>query len=431
MRILIWGLGHTGTVAAVGFAAMGHDVVGIDPDVRVVDAFRAGRPLAREPGVDSLLMDLLASGRLRASASGRDLLAGADAAVVCVGTAGADGRTSSVDRLLEAARELGAGLGNAPRGCRVVLRSTVEVGFTRGLLIPALERHSGRCAGRDFSVAYVPEFLREGSALEDFRSPSFVVLGLVDAAEAPAFRLLFESFAAPCHVVAPEEAELFKLVNNAFHALKIGFANEVGRLADALSVDPRRIMELVAADQRPGAPAAYLRPGFAFGGSCLPKDLCGLLSTAESRKARLPILASVLPSNELHLEAACRKIRGLGVRRVGIAGLAFKPGTGDMRGSAAILLAARLREQGLEVLLFDPEVDFALLPDSGRAFCLRHLPDLGEIIRRDAGQFVDESDAIVITAAHASLEELRSRCLAGGRALLVLDVAEETLPPRE
>jgi GDP-mannose 6-dehydrogenase len=428
MRILIWGLGHTGTVSAVGFAAMGHHVTGIDRDARIVDAFLAGRTLIRESGVDPLLRDLLSSGRLHASTSGRGLVAEADVVLVCVGTASPNGDILSSDDLLDVARELGAGLRDAPTGLWVALRSTVEVGFMRGVFVPALERHSARRTGRDFSVTVAPELLREGDAMEDFRHPPLIVLGLGDAEEAPALEPLFRGFAAPRHVVTFEEAELFKLVNNAFHALKVGFANEVARIGEAFGVDAARVMELVAADCKLGSSTAYLRPGFAFGGSCLPKDLRAILSMAASRRASLPILAGILPSNELHLEEACRRIRNLGVQRVGVAGLAFKPGTGDLRGSASILLAAKLRSQGLEVLLFDPDVDLAALSGPSRRFCERHLPDLAKIFRRNATRFVRETEAVVITETHTSLEPLRERCLASGRKVLVLTCSAAEVP---
>jgi GDP-mannose 6-dehydrogenase len=420
MRILIWGLGHTGTVSAVGFAAMGHSVIGIDRDARIVDAFVAGRPLIHESGVDRLLRGALASGRVKASRSGSALVAGTDVVLVCVGTASANGETPSHEHLLDVARELGAGLRGAPPGCQVVLRSTVEVGFTRSVFIPALERHSGCRVGRDFSVAVVPELLREGDALEDFRGPPLIVLGLGDAEGARALEPLFEGVAAPRHVVTFEEAELFKLVNNAFHALKIGFANEVGRIGETFGVDAARVMELVCADRRPGSSTAYLRPGFAFGGSCLPKDLRALLSTDALRRMSLPILAGVLPSNEVHLEAACGRVRSLGVSCVGVAGLAFKPGTADLRGSASILLASKLRSEGLEVLLFDPDVDPDALAGPSSRFCEHHLPGFAKLFRRDAAAFVEEAEAVVITEAHLSLEPLRERCLAAGREVLVL-----------
>ena len=423
MRILIWGLGHTGVTSAVGFAAMGHHVTGIDRDSRIVDAFLAGRTLICESGVEPLLRDLLASGRLHASTSGRGLVAEADVVLVCVGTASPNGDILSSDELLAVARELGAGLRDARPGLWVVLRSTVEAGFTRGVFVPALGRDSARRAGRDFRVAVVPELLREGDALVDFRSPPLIVLGLGDPEEAPALDALLSGFGAPVHVVTFEEAELFKLVNNAYHALKVGFANEVARIGDSFGIDAGRVMELVAADRKLSSSTAYLRPGFAFGGSCLPKDLRALLSMAVSRRESLPILAGVLPSNEVHLEEACRRVRDLGVQRVGVAGLAFKAGTGDLRGSASILLAAKLQSQGLKVLLFDPEVDLAALSGGSRRFCERHLPDFANMFRRDATRFVQETEAVVITESHASLEPLRGRCLVEDRKVLVLGQA--------
>jgi GDP-mannose 6-dehydrogenase len=420
MRIVIWGLGHTGTVSAVGFASKGHDVTGVERDPRILDAFLAGRALIRERGIDPLLGDLLASGRLRAATSGRGLVAGADLVLVCVGTASPNGETPAFDDLLDVARELGAELGDAPPGVSVALRSTVEVGFTRQTFVPALERHSGRRAGRDFSAAVLPELLREGDALEDFRNPPFVVFGLADGREMPSLERLFADFTAPRHVVTFEEAELFKLANNAFHALKIGFANEVSRIGGALGVDAARVMELVAADRQPGSTKSYLRPGFAFGGSCLPRDLRALLSLAAARRVSLPTLEGILPSNELHIDDACRRVLGLGVRSVGVAGLAFKPGTGDLRGSASILLAAKLRAKGLDVLLFDPEVDLSSLSDQSRRFCDRHLPDLAGMFREDPAVFVRETGAVVITEIHSSLEPLRARCAAASRPVLVL-----------
>ncbi len=417
MRILVWGLGHVGSVCAAGFAALGHEVAGIDPDAAKIHALLDGEPRLHEEGLHTLAAEALASGRLSLFERGDHLVPGFEVSLVCVGTTGPDGR-HSVENLLDVAAVLGGALASSRPAHVVAIRSTVEVGFTRNVLLPALEHHAGRRAGVDFSVAVVPEFLREGNAVEDFRNPPSVVLGAWDPLAVDALERVFSVLEAPILVVTPEEAELLKLANNAYHALKVGFANEIGRVAELCGLPSDRVLELVASNQRGAASNAYLRPGFAFGGSCLPKDLRSLLAFAETLGADVPILRGVLPSNELHLDAFCRRVRAMDVRRVGVAGLAFKPGTGDLRESPALLLVHRLREGGLDVLVHDPEIDPGALTGANRTFATRFVPDLEHIFRKNAEAFVRDVEAVIVTHRAATLDPVLRACESARRPIV-------------
>jgi GDP-mannose 6-dehydrogenase len=325
MRIIVWGLGRVGTVSAACLARLGHEVVGVEPDSSKLEAVRSGRCAFREPGLDDLVRETVSEGQLRATEDGRPLLAWADVSLICVGTPTSETGAASLHDLGRVAEKIGQGLRGAHTRHVVAIRSTVFPGVARDFVLPLLERHSGRKAGRDFGLAVNPEFLREANAISDFWEPPYVVIGEFDALSGDVIEALNEGVNAPVYRVRPEEAELLKLASNAFHGLKVGFANEMGRLCERLGLDGHGLMRMMCADTKLNTSPAYLSPGFAFGGPCLPKDLRCLTSNARSLGVPLPILEAVLPSNQLQIEAALHKIRELKTRRVGVLGLGFKP----------------------------------------------------------------------------------------------------------
>jgi len=397
MKIIVWGMGYVGTVTAACLAHRGHTVVGVEPQVPKVEALNAGRAPVTEPGLHELVARCVRAGRLSAVTEGSSHVADADVSLICVGTpSAADG--SQVDEYIRrVAVAIGKGLRDACHYHTVALRSTAFPGTTRKVLVPLLEEHSGRRAGDGFGVVNNPEFLREASALADFETPPYTVIGEWDVRSGAVIEELYRRIRAPLYKVSLEEAEVVKLVNNAFHALKIGFANEIGRLCEGLGIDGHRVMKLVSADKKLNISSAYLRPGFAFGGSCLPKDLRSLTVNARRLGLQLPIIEAVLPSNRLQVEAVRMKVHELGARSVAVLGLSFKPGTDDLRESPVINLIQDLWQDGVDIVVHDPDVFPERMLGSNRAYLERQLPQIATILRSSVRDALDGCDAVVVT----------------------------------
>lgn len=397
MRVLVWGLGYVGTVTAACLAELGHHVVGVEPNTRKVALLNAGKSPVKEPELDGYVERAVAEGRLRAVTEGISLIAEADVSLICVGTPSAADGSPVQDFIQSVAFDIGQGLKASSSYHVVILRSTVFPGMTRSFLEPLLEEHSGRKAGVDFGLVMNPEFLRETSAVADFHDPPYTVLGQRDTRSGDVAQQLYETLDAPVYRVAIEEAELLKLCNNAFHALKIGFANEIGRVCDRLEIDSHRVMEMVCADAKLNISPAYLKPGFAFGGSCLPKDLRSLTFHGRKLGLELPILNSVLPSNTLQIEAARVKVHALGVRAVGILGLSFKAGTDDLRESPILSFIRDLWQDGFDVCVYDPDVQLDLMLGANRAYLERQLPQIHQIFCSRIEEVLERSEVVVVS----------------------------------
>jgi GDP-mannose 6-dehydrogenase len=397
MKILIWGLGYVGTVSAACLAQMGHEVVGVEPNLTKVQAIATGRSAIKELKLDSLVSHAVAAGRLRAVQSGAQFVPWADVSIICVGTPGAPDGSPVLTHLREVAQEIGQGLKQAERYHVVLLRSTVLPGTTRQTLLPLLEAHSQRSSGLDFGLVVNPEFMREASAVADFYSPPYTVVGQLDPRSGSIAAELYRHITAPLHTLSIEEAELLKLASNAFHALKIGFANEVGRLCDRLGLDSHEVMGLFCADTKLNISPAYLKPGPAFGGSCLPKDLRSLTSHARRLGAELPILESIMVSNGLQVEAVRSKIHALNVRRVALLGLSFKIHTDDVRESPVISLIQSLWRDGLDITVYDPDVRLDEMLGSNRDYVEHQLPQIHRILRPSLRDALDGCQAVIVS----------------------------------
>ncbi len=396
MKIVVWGLGYVGTVSAACMAQLGHDVTGVEPHAAKVDAINAGRSPIREPGLDQLVHQGVASGRLRATQDGVPALLAADISLICVGTPSAADGGQNLIYLQNVAAEIGRGLKQAGHYHVVVVRSTLFPGTTRNLLRQLLEEHSGRRAGTGFGLACNPEFLRETSAIGDFLKPPYTVIGEFDARSGERVQEIYRGIEAPVHRVALEEAEVLKMTNNAFHAVKVGFANEIGRVCSRLGIDSHVVMGLVCADTKLNISPAYLKPGFAIGGSCLPKDLRSLTLTARRLGVELPILEAILPSNRLQIEEARIKVHELNVQRVGVLGLSFKAGTDDLRESPVVDLIRSLWQDGIDTLVCDPDIDLQTMLGSNREYLERQLPQIKDIFRSDIAGTVRQCQAVVV-----------------------------------
>lgn len=397
MKILIWGLGHVGTVSAACLAKLGHEVVGVEPNLTKVQAITRGRSVIKEPGLDNLVSQAVAAGRLRVTQKGTQLVPWADVSLICVGTPTAPDGSPVLAHVREVASQIGQGLKQAERYHVVMLRSTVFPGTTRQMLLPLLEEHSQRSSGADFGVVMNPEFMRETTAVADFHSPPYTIIGQLDGRCGSVAAQLYRGIGAPIHVVSIEEAELVKLVCNAFHALKIGFANEIGRLSDRLGLDSHTVMRLVCADTKLNISSAYLKPGFAFGGSCLPKDLRSLTFHARRLGAELPIMESIAVSNALQVEATRLKVHALNVQRVAVLGLSFKMHTDDLRESPVVSLIQELWRDGLNVAVYDPDVCLDKVLGTNRQYMELQIPQIGCILRQSLDEALDGCQAVIVT----------------------------------
>lgn len=405
MNISIFGLGYVGTTTAACLAHEGHRVTGVDIVEQKVNAIEDGR----SPVVEQRLGDLVAEGReegsLHATTDAREALSGAHVAFVCVGTPSLDNGSLDTSAVQRVAAEIGKVLGEEEQRAEpllVVFRSTVLPGTTCDELIPRLEEHSGRAVGNGYEVAFHPEFLREGTAVDDFYDPPKIVVG--ERFDGAASRLweLYEEFDAPRFSPSIEAAEAVKYVDNAFHALKVTFANEVGQFLKAHGVDSRDVMDIFRQDTKLNISPKYLRPGFSFGGSCLPKDLRALTWAAKEKGIGLPMLDDILFSNERHIERALQRILDRSPERVGIVGLSFKPGTDDLRESPLVELAERLLGKGLDVRIFDRNVRMSKLMGSNKSYVERHLPHLSELLVKSVD---DLCSADLVVVGHPVEEE--------------------------
>lgn len=397
MRIIVWGLGYVGTVVAACLAQSGHDVIGVELSEEKVRTFNQGRSPLKEPDLDELIQEGIAEGRLRAVTDGVQYVPWADISLICVGTPSMADGSPMLDYIDGVARQIGEGLRKSERYHVVVLRSTVFPGVSRDYLLPRLESYSMRTAGDDFGLVVNPEFLRETEAIKDFYAPPYTVLGELDRRSGDQIAAMYANIDSPLYRVALEEAELVKVVNNAFHALKVGFGNEIGRVCDRLGIDSHVVMKLVCADTKLNISPVYLKPGFAFGGSCLPKDLRSLTFNARRLGVEIPILDSVIPSNSLQVEAARVKVHETGAKRVGVLGLSFKAGTDDLRESPIISLIRQLWQDGLEVSVYDPDVNPDVILGGNLEYLRRQLPQINQILRTDIQDVLNSSQTLVIS----------------------------------
>ena len=396
MRVLVVGLGYVGSVCSACLASRGHTVVGVDTSAFKVGLIERGESPIVESGLAELIRDARHGDRLRATTAIGDALAGAEVVLICVGTPSAEDGSLNLDHVKRACAEVGASLSRSGVFTTVVMRSTMLPGSVEDELRPVLERSSGLTAGRDFGLAYNPEFLREGTAVADFFGAELTVIGAADERSAASLRCLYQGLGGALEVVPIRAAEMLKYVNNAYHALKVSFANEVGRACQKESVDSHEVMRLFCLDQRLNLGPTYLKPGFAFGGSCLPKDLRALGARARHHNLDLPVLASIIRSNDLHVEAAIHLIERLGRRRIGVLGLSFKAGTDDLRESPILRVIGTLVGKGYSVLLHDPNIDMQRVLGANRAFVEHEVPYLPERLRADIDQVVRGSDVVVV-----------------------------------
>jgi GDP-mannose 6-dehydrogenase len=397
MRVVVVGLGYVGSVCSACLASRGHEVVGVDTsDFKVGQIARGMSPIV-ETGLGTLIAEAQAAGRLRATTAIADAMAGAEVVLVCVGTpSGVDGGLD-LSHVKRATAEVGAALKLSGTFTTVVMRSTMLPGSVEDELLPTLEQAAGGRAGKDFGIAYNPEFLREGSAIADFFGAGYTVVGAGDPRSADALRRLYDGVGGELIVTAIRTAEMLKYVNNAYHALKVSFANEVGRVCKKEGIDSHEVMALFCRDTRLNLGPNYLKPGFAFGGSCLPKDLRALTQRARRHDLQLPVITSILRSNDRHVEEAIHLIERVRKKHLGFLGLSFKEQTDDLRESPILRVIGALVGKGHSVLLHDPNLDMERVLGANRRFVEDEVPYLPERLRASVAEVVEKSEVIVVS----------------------------------
>lgn len=398
MRISVFGLGYVGAVSAACLAEMGHDVVGVDVDPHKVETLERGQSPIVEELIGDLIAEMRATGRLRATTDAAEAVRTTDLSMICVGTPSVDGGGLDTRYVRRVAEEIGAALRDKDAYHLVVLRSTVLPGTVEGVVIPALETASGKTAGDGFGICFHPEFLREGSSVRDFREPPKIVIGARDQRAADELAALYAGFDAPLFITSIGASEMLKYADNAFHALKVVFGNEIGALCKRLGIDSHEVMTIFCADRKLNISPAYLMPGFAYGGSCLPKDLRALTGLARSANVALPVLENVARSNEIHLQRVLDMILGFGRRNVSVLGLSFKPGTDDLRESPLVELVERLLGKGCRIRVFDENVSLARIFGGNRAYIEQRLPHISELLSHDLAEVIDGGEVVVVGA---------------------------------
>jgi GDP-mannose 6-dehydrogenase len=394
--ISVFGLGYVGCVSAACFAKEGFDVVGVDVSPAKIDMIRRGQATILEAGIQELVSAMVGAGRLRATADVAETIRDTGISLVCVGTPSRSNGSLDLQYVVRVCEQIGASLRDKDTWHTVVIRSTVLPGTIEELVIPALERTSGKRCGEGFGVCSNPEFLREGTSIKDFYDPPFTLIGASDERSGAALRMLYSGLASPIHQTPIRVAEAIKYVCNCFHGLKVSFANEVGNICHALGIDSHEVMRLVCEDKKLNISPAYLRPGFAFGGSCLPKDLRAVVYRARQLDVATPVLAAVLESNQKQIQRAVDMVLATGARQVAILGMTFKAGTDDLRESPVVALIEQLHGKGIQLRVYDNDVASANLIGANKEYIEREIPHIWSLMHATVAEAIEGAGAVVI-----------------------------------
>jgi len=396
MKISVFGLGYVGAVTAACLADAGHTVIGVDPNKTKTDLVNSGQAPIIEKDVSQMIKDAVSAGHLTATDDSTLAIRSSDISLVCVGTPSQQNGDLDLQYIERVCEEIGAAISQKDTFHVVVIRSTMLPGSTRSTVIPALERSSGKKAGDSFGVCVNPEFLREGTAVYDYRNPPKTVIGEQDAESGDPMVEIYAHLDAPLIRSSIEVAEMTKYVDNSWHATKVAFGNEVGAICKAVGVDSHDVMNIFMQDQKLNISSAYLLPGFAFGGSCLPKDLRAINYKAKSLDLDVPLLRSVLPSNRVHIDRAIDMVTSVGNKKLSILGLSFKAGTDDLRESPIVEITERLLGKGYDIQIYDENVELARLTGTNRDFLLNHIPHISNLLVNDIDQVLEHGETIIV-----------------------------------
>jgi GDP-mannose 6-dehydrogenase len=404
--ISIFGLGYVGSVSAACFASMGHKVIGVDISRAKVEMMDSGRSPIVEARVAELIAEANQACRLHATSDATQAVLDSDLSFVCVGTPSLRSGKLDLGHISDVAKQIGAAIRQKKAPHVFVLRSTVLPGTTETVVLPILAAESGKQSGRDFTVCYNPEFMREGSAVADFLQPPYTILGSRDAVHLTPLRELYKTVPGTVYETSIPVAEMVKYFSNCYHALKVGFANEMGTLCKHLGVDADVVTKIFTSDSKLNISSAYLSPGFAFGGSCLPKDLRAITYRAKELDLKLPLLESLMPSNAEHVDRAFEMVLSTGKKKVAQLGLSFKAGTDDLRESPQVQLIKRLMGEGLEVRIWDEDVSLGRLAGSNRQYIEQVIPHIGSVLSSDLEGVLHSAEVVILGNKSAGRDQL-------------------------
>lgn len=396
LKISIFGLGYVGAVISGCFAKDGHEIIGVDTDQTKVDLINSGKSPIIETDLEELISAGVKKGAIRATTDSESAVRESDITMICVGTPSRNTGDLDLTYISRVCEDIGRAIAKKSSRHVVVTRSTMLPGSMSGTVIPALEKASGKRAGDGFGIAINPEFLRESTAVADFYNPPKTVIGALLSQDGETVASLYAGLPGPMIHTKLETAEMVKYVDNVFHALKITFANEIGSICKTLGIDSHEVMGIFCQDKKLNLSPAYLKPGFAFGGSCLPKDLRALNRLARARDIAVPMLNGVAQSNEHQIAAALQLIREKGKKRIGILGFAFKAGTDDLRESPVVTLAENLLGKGFDIKLYDPHVSLAHLIGANRRYIEQHIPHISRLMVNSIEEVVQHAEVLII-----------------------------------
>lgn len=409
MKISVFGIGYVGVVSAACLAKDGHDVIAVDVDPGKIAAINSGKTPIVEEGIGELVAEVVAAGQLTATADTEYAIANTDLSFICVGTPSAPDGSVGLKYVEDVCRNIGAALSSKAGYHSVVVRSTCVPGSTETCCIPALENASGKKAGEGFGLGYYPEFLRESTAIKDYYDPGLIVFGTMDSRTEAALSALNQELPCSIHKTDIRTAELVKYTSNAWRAVKVTFANEIGNIAKASGIDGQTVMEILCSDHKVAMSPYFMRPGFAFGGSCLPKDVRALRYLARSTGTDAHVLNAVLEANDAQIARAEAMVEASGEKKVGFVGISFKPGTDDLRESPLVVLAARLIGKGIDVKIYDPfvkEAFSAATPGAGRGN--EGIPDLESRLTDNLDALIETSGTVLVgNYYHETVERLK------------------------
>jgi GDP-mannose 6-dehydrogenase len=396
MKISVFGLGYVGAVSAACLAAEGHDVIGVDVSLTKIELINEGKSPIIEEGIAEMTSLVVSEKRLRATSSVNDAINNTDISLVCVGTPSNFNGSLKLDYVERVSRQIGEALAKKADKHTVVMRSTMLPGTIESLVRPALEESSGKKEGVDFDLCVNPEFLREGSSIKDFYKPPFTLIGADSSSAAETLGELYAKIDAPIFAISVKAAEMVKYACNCFHGLKVAFANEIGNICKESGIDSHEVMDVFVQDTKLNLSPYYLKPGFAFGGSCLPKDLRALSYRARQLDVPVPLLEATLESNLLQIERAVALITKTGKKKIGFLGFAFKAGTDDLRESPIVAVIERMIGKGFDVCLYDKEVSIARLVGANKEYIEQEIPHIARVMAASIEEVIESSDVIVI-----------------------------------
>ena len=402
-------MGYVGIVTAACLSKLGHTVTGVEPNLEKVKMLNEGKTPILEPQLEKILKNSVKNKSLKTVSNYHSLENDYDISFICVGTPTQNNGEMSLNQLTDVTNSIGTYINQASKYHLVVIRSTVNPGTSRTVVLPILQKLTEGKFGEKFGLASNPEFLRETTAVSDFLDPQYTIIGGLDDKSSDTLSNLYSNLKGAKHVLTPDESEMLKLCSNAFHALKVGFANEIGRYSENLNVDSHKVMEIFTKDTKLNISKSYLRPGFAFGGSCLPKDLNSLTAHSKQSGTSLPILEGTLNSNNLHIEHAASKILSHNPKSIGVLGLGFKPKTDDVRESPSIYLIQKLKARCNNIFVYDPDIDIKTMLGSNLAYINSQIPDISSMMCKSLDDLVQKSSLLAITQSRGEFSKVYSK----------------------